>query len=178
MKSLFKKRIVDERMELQSLRNARKSWNFLLLATGFCLLAELHLLRKCESQKTVSALRHQLPGSVIDYRLQLLRPLFPCDSSHLFLTFVLFHVWAYVSGGFSLLPYREKKSVQGLRRGRRVTADVSFPPQNRISKLRHTEGEGRRLLLLFHNSSSTAVPKATADAPPQSILQIQWRPWR
>ena len=45
MKSLFKKRIVDERMELQSLRNARKSWNFLLLATGFCLLAELHLLR-------------------------------------------------------------------------------------------------------------------------------------
>ena len=45
MKSLFKKRIVDERMELQSLRNARKSWNFLLLVTGFCLLAELHLLR-------------------------------------------------------------------------------------------------------------------------------------
>ena len=45
MKSLFKKRIVDELMELQSLRNARKSWNFLLLATGFCLLAELHLLR-------------------------------------------------------------------------------------------------------------------------------------
>lgn len=45
MKSLFKKRIVDERMELQSLRNARKSWNFLLLATGFCLLAELHLLQ-------------------------------------------------------------------------------------------------------------------------------------
>ena len=45
MKSLFKKRIVDERMELQSLKNARKSWSFLLLATGFCILAEHHLLQ-------------------------------------------------------------------------------------------------------------------------------------
>lgn len=45
MKNIFKKRIVDERMELQSLRNARKSWNFLLLATGFSLLAEIYLLR-------------------------------------------------------------------------------------------------------------------------------------
>lgn len=45
MKTLFKKRIVDERMELQSLKNARKSWTFLILATGFCLLAELYLFQ-------------------------------------------------------------------------------------------------------------------------------------
>ena len=44
MKSLFKKRIIDERMELQSLKNARKSWNFLLLATGLCFLIELYVL--------------------------------------------------------------------------------------------------------------------------------------
>lgn len=43
MKTLFKKRIVDERMELQSLKNARKSWNFLLLATGFCILIEFYV---------------------------------------------------------------------------------------------------------------------------------------
>ena len=57
MKSLFKKRIVDERMELQSLRNARKSWNFLLIATGLCLLAELHLLQW--------ELKYVLPQAVI-----------------------------------------------------------------------------------------------------------------
>ena len=57
MKSLFKKRIVDERMELQSLKNARKSWNFLLIATGLCLLAELHLLQW--------ELKYVLPQAVI-----------------------------------------------------------------------------------------------------------------
>ena len=139
MKSLFKKRIVDERMELQSLRNARKSWNFLLLATGFCLLAELHLLRwelkyivpqavvvlaasvynlfldardgNIYTAENANRKKLFLLYAITDYRLQLLRPLFPRDSSHLFPSFILFHVWAYVSGGFSLLPYREKKSV-------------------------------------------------------------------
>lgn len=43
MKSLFKKQIVDERMELQSLRNAKKSWNFLLLASALGLLVEMYL---------------------------------------------------------------------------------------------------------------------------------------
>ncbi len=44
MKSLFEKRIIDERMELQSLKNAKKSWNFLLLATGLCFLIEIYVL--------------------------------------------------------------------------------------------------------------------------------------
>lgn len=45
MKSLFKKRIVDERMELQSLRNAKKSWNFLLLGLGICMLVEFYVFK-------------------------------------------------------------------------------------------------------------------------------------
>ena len=44
-------------MELQSLKNARKSWNFLLIATGLCLLAELHLLQW--------ELKYVLPQAVI-----------------------------------------------------------------------------------------------------------------
>lgn len=43
MKPRFKRRIIDERMELQSLRNARKSWNFLIMAMGFCILLEFYI---------------------------------------------------------------------------------------------------------------------------------------
>lgn len=42
MKSLFKKQIVDERMELQNLLNAKTSGQEALPAGGFLILQQMH----------------------------------------------------------------------------------------------------------------------------------------
>lgn len=45
MKKLFQKRMTDEQMELQCLKNAKKNWIFIVMALGISVIVELQILQ-------------------------------------------------------------------------------------------------------------------------------------
>lgn len=100
MKSLFKKRIVDERMELQSLKNAKKSWNFLLLGLGICMLLEIYVFQwdfRYVTPQWILLLAAALYNLILDYKDG---NVYTAENSNRRKVFVLYTAAAFITSLF------------------------------------------------------------------------------